>query len=78
MKRREKKLLWYRGAKFALAALQKSEGNITDEAEELLDIKGMTHIVSGDYWAKGFVDMLKKKAKRPGFLTTQIIKEKDR
>jgi hypothetical protein len=63
MKRREKWLLWYRGAKFALKALKKSGESMEGEAQELLAMPGMSQMLRDDYWVRGFVAMLKKKAK---------------
>lgn len=65
MNKVDKRLLWYQGAKFALKTLKHLErlnGDIELEAQELLDIPAMTKILRDDFWAKGFVMMLKKKA----------------
>ena len=62
MKKLEKKLLWWRGAKFCLTALKHSDQDVKDEAQDLLKMPGMAQSLRDDYWVRGFVAMLKRKA----------------
>ena len=67
MKKHEKKMLWWRGAKFCLMALKRAGGDRKEAAISMLDVKGMRSYASDDYWVRGFVDMLKKQAGQINF-----------
>lgn len=67
MKKHEKKMLWWRGAKFCLMALKRTGGDPKEEAATMLEIKGMKKCLSDDYWARGFVAMLKRQAEQVDF-----------
>jgi len=63
MKRKERRMLWYRGAKLALRVVTSSEIDARREAAMLLRVPGMLNIARDDYWVKGFVAMLRRQAK---------------
>ena len=62
MKKLEKKLLWWKGAKFGLKALKISGGDMKEEAQNLLNEDGMMDIWRDDYWVHGFIAMLRRQA----------------
>lgn len=62
MRRSQKKVLRWRGARFCLRVLMENKRSIKRNALKLLAVPGMKTVVKDDYWARGFVEMLRRKA----------------
>jgi len=76
MRKPEKRLLRFRGAKHCLRILRDEGGDIREVATKLLQVPGMNYCLRDDHWAIGFVAMLKKKAGIDSALTfRKFIKE---